>query len=211
MRGRSNSFSHRSDLYMQPQALNMDSHLIHPPPSALQSVSPRMGEFLGRRPSSAPSQHLLETTTYPAVRPIGGLPVSPGGYNTALPQPRPLSMYNAHTGLAMSAQQHPMNTPGVAPKTFSSTYSPMELMKRPPNLPPLSPAHSPHHSPQLLRKGTAPVESAVLPASSALQHQTVNPNNKLTRRTGPPVIVSTMASPDTSNDLLSCPLDISLG
>ncbi|KTF77919.1 hypothetical protein cypCar_00035602 [Cyprinus carpio] len=199
MRGRSNSFSHRSDLYMQPQALGMEGNLIQQPPSAMQSISPRMGEFLGRRPSSAPSQHLLETTTYPGVRSIGGLPVSPGGYATALPQTRPL--YNAHTGLAMSAlsaQQQPPTIPGVAPKTFSSTYTPMELMKRPPNLPPFSPTHSPHHSPQLLRKGAGPVESAILPASSALQPQTLNPNNKQTRRTGPPVIISTMASPDTS-------------
>ncbi|XP_016140985.1 uncharacterized protein [Sinocyclocheilus grahami] len=191
MRGRSNSFSHRNDLYIQSQAV--DGNLIQQPPSTLQSVSPRMGEFLGRRPNSAPSQHLLETTTYPGVRSVGGLPVSPGGYAT---QTRPL--YNAHTGLAMSAQQQPPTTPGVAPKTFSTTYSPMELMKRPPNLPPLSPSHSPHHSPQLMRKGAAPVESAILPASSALQPQTLNPNNKQTRRTGPPVIVSTMASPDTS-------------
>ncbi|KTF90429.1 hypothetical protein cypCar_00042952 [Cyprinus carpio] len=175
MRGRSNSFSHRNDLYMQSQAA--DGNLMQQPPSTLQSISPRMGEFLGQRPSSAPSQHLLETATYPGVRSTGGLPVSPGGYAT---QTRPL--YNAHTGLAMSAQQQP-------PKTFSTTYSPMELMKRPPNLPPLSPSHSPHHSPQLMRKGAAPVESAILPASSALQPQSHNPNNKQTRRTGPPVIV----------------------
>lgn len=198
MRGRSNSFNHRNDLYMQPQGLGMDGNLIQQPPSAMQSVSPRMGEFLGRRPSSAPSQHLLETTTYPGVRSMGGLPVSPGGYAS---QTRPL--YNAHTGLAMSAQQQPLTTPGVAPKTYSSTYSPMELMKRPPNLPPLSPFHSPHHSPQLLRKGAAPGESAILQASSALQPQTVNPNDKQTRRTGPPVIVSTMSSPETSNNLIS--------
>ncbi|XP_016144416.1 C-terminal binding protein 2, like [Sinocyclocheilus grahami] len=199
MRGRSNSFSHRNDLYMQPQALGMDGNLIQQPPSAMHSISPGMGEFLGRRPSSAPSHHLLETTTYPGVRSMGGLPVSPGGYTTALPQTRPL--YNAHTGLAMSAlpaQQQPPTIPGVVPKTFSSTYTPMELMKRPPNHPPFSPTHSPHHSPQLMRKGAAPVESTILPASSSLQSQTLNPNNKQTRRTGPPVIISTMASPDTS-------------
>ncbi|XDV43925.1 hypothetical protein PO909_012311 [Leuciscus waleckii] len=201
IRGRSNSFSHRSDLYMQPQALNMDSHLIQQPPNAMQSVSPRMGEFLGRRPSSAPSQHLLETSTYQTGRTMGGLPINPGGFATPHPQSRPLSMYNAHTGLAMSAlsaQQQNPNAPGMAPKTFSSSYSPMELMKRPPNLP-LSPALSPHHSPQLMRKGVAPVENNILPASSSHQHQSVNPNNKLARRTGPPVIVSTMASPDTTD------------
>ncbi|XP_052414166.1 uncharacterized protein LOC127959186 [Carassius gibelio] len=187
LRGRSNSFSHRNDLYMQSQTV--DGNLNQQPPSALQSVSPRMGEFLGRRPNSAPSQHLLETTSYPGARSTGGLPVSPGGYDS---QTRPL--FNAHTGLAMSAQQQPTTTPGVPPKTFSTTYSPMELMKRPPHLPPLSP----HHSPQLMHKGAAPVESSILPASSSLQLQSQNPNNKQTRRTGPPVIVSTMASPDTS-------------
>lgn len=200
LRGRSNSFSHRSDLYVQPQALGVDGHLVQQPPAALQSASPRMGEFLGRRPSSAPSQHLLETSTYPAARPLLGLPVSPGGYGAGLPQTRPLSMYaNSHAGLGVSAQQQP-----VAPKTFSGNYTPMELMKRPVNLPPLSPAQSPHHSPQLLRKGAAPVDAAVLQVSSALQTQTLNPNNKLSRRTGPPVIVSTMASPDTSKDLSFC-------
>lgn len=208
MRARSNSFTHRNDLYMQPQGITMDPHLTQPPPSALQAISPRMGEFLGRRPSSAPSQHLLETTTsyQGGVRPLAGIPVSPGAYAAPLTQPRSLGHYNAHTGLAMSAlgQQPPQvapGTPGAAPKTFSGTYSPMELMKRASNLPPLSPAHSPHHSPQLMRKGAAPVENAVVPASTTLQTtNTLNPaNQKLTRRTGPPVIVSTMASPDTSN------------
>ncbi|XP_073670190.1 uncharacterized protein [Paramisgurnus dabryanus] len=190
LRGRSNSFSHRNDLYVQPQALGADAHFMQQPPGE------RAGEFLGRRPSSAPSQHLLETTTYPAVRPLAGLHVSPGVYATGLPQTRPLSMYNAHSGLGVPTQP-------CQPKTFSGTYAPMELMKRPPNLPPLSPSQSPHHSPQLLRKGGAPLDAAVLQVSSALQAQTINPNNKLTRRTGPPVIVSTMGSPDTSISLYS--------
>ncbi|KAI1886977.1 hypothetical protein AGOR_G00201310 [Albula goreensis] len=159
MRARSNSFSHRNDLYLQQQA--MDPHLMQQPPSALTSISPRMGEFLGRRPSSAPSQHLLETSTYPGGRALAGYPVSPGGYGAVAPA-RP--MYSAHTGLSMSAVQHqpspvPVTAPGpvvasTAPKTFSTNYTvPMELMKRAPSLPPVSPVHSPHHSPQLLRKG----------------------------------------------------------
>ncbi|XP_070707414.1 LOW QUALITY PROTEIN: C-terminal binding protein 2, like [Pempheris klunzingeri] len=209
-RTRSNSFTHRNDLYMQPQGLTMDPSLMQQTPSTLQTVSPRMGEFLGRRPSSAPSQHLLETATYPGVRPLptGSFPVSPGGYNSAMTQGRPLSMYNAHTGLAMSAlgQQPPPapGTPGAAPKTFSGSYSPMELMKRAPNLPPASPvgAPSPLHSPQLLRKGinVAP-ESTIVPvtSSSTLQAQNLNNTKMVGRRTGPPVIVSTMATtPDTS-------------
>ncbi|TWW81987.1 hypothetical protein D4764_01G0018020 [Takifugu flavidus] len=210
-RARSSSFSHRNDFYMQPQGLTMDPSLMQQPPSAIQPMSPRMGEFLGRRPSSAPSQHLLETTTYPGARPLatGTFPVSPGGYNSALTQGRPLSLYNAHTGLAMSAhgQQPPPapGTPGTAPKTFSGSFSPMELMKRVPNLPPASPvgAPSPLHSPQLLRKGmnVAP-ESSIAPvtSSSTLQGQNLNTTKLVGRRTGPPVIVSTMTTtPDTSN------------
>lgn len=210
-RTRSNSFSHRSDLYMQPQGLTMDPSLMQQPPTTIQTVSPRMGEFLGRRPSSAPSQHLLETTTYPGARPLatGAFPDSTGGYSGVMAQGRPISMYNAHTGLAMSAlgQQPPPapGTPGTAPKTFSGSYSPMELMKRPPNLPPSSPVAvlSPLHSPQLLRKGiSAAPESAVVPvtSSSTLQLQNLNNTKLVGRRTGPPVIVSTMATtPDTSN------------
>uniref|UniRef100_I3KGC6 C-terminal-binding protein 2 n=1 Tax=Oreochromis niloticus TaxID=8128 RepID=I3KGC6_ORENI len=209
-RARSNSFSHRNDLYVQPQGLTMDPNLMQQPPTTVQTVSPRMGEFLGRRPSSAPSQHLLETTTYPGARPLapGAFPVSPGGYSSAVTQGRPFSMYNAHTGLAMSAlgnQPPPApGTPGAAPKTFSGSYSPMELMKRAPNFPPASPvgAASPLHSPQLLRKGiNAAPESTIVPVSSAttLQAQNLNNNKMVGRRTGPPVIVSTMVTtPDTS-------------
>uniref|UniRef100_A0A671Y4J0 C-terminal-binding protein 2 n=1 Tax=Sparus aurata TaxID=8175 RepID=A0A671Y4J0_SPAAU len=209
-RTRSNSFSHRNDLYMQPQGLTMDPNLMQQPPTTIQTVSPRMGEFLGRRPSSAPSQHLLETTTYPGARPLatGAFPISPGGYSSAVTQGRPLSLYNAHTGLAMSAlgQQPPPapGMPGAAPKTFSGSYSPMELMKRAPNLAPASPvgAASPLHSPQLLRKGlNATTESTIVPVTSSntLQAQNLNNNKMVGRRTGPPVIVSTMATtPDTS-------------
>ncbi|XP_061787684.1 C-terminal binding protein 2, like isoform X1 [Nerophis lumbriciformis] len=211
-RTRSNSFGHCNDFYVQPQGLSMDPGLMQQPPNAIQTVSPRMGEFLGRRPSTAPSQHLLETATYPGSRPLatGAFPVSPVGYSNAVTQGRPFSMYNAHTGLAMSAlgQQPPRapGTPGAAPKTFSGSYSPMELMKRAPNLPPASPiaAPSPLHSPQLLRKGmsVAP-ENNIAPAnsSSSLQAQSFNNNNNklVGRRTGPPVIVSTMTTtPDTS-------------
>lgn len=210
-RTRSNSFSHSNNHYMQPQGFTMDSSLMPQPPTTIQTMSPRMGEFLGRRPSSAPSQHLLETTTYPGVRPLatGAFPVSPGGYSNAMTQGRPLSLYNAHSGLAMSAlgQQPPPapGTPGVAPKIFSGSYSPMELMKRAPNLPAASPiaAPSPLHSPQLLRKGiNTATESSMVPvtSSSTLQAQNLNNSKMVGRRTGPPVIVSTMTTtPDTSN------------
>lgn len=214
-RTRSNSFSHRNDLYMHPQGLTMDPSLMQQPPTTIQTVSPRMGEFLGRRPSSAPSQHLLETTTYPGARPLatGVVPISPGGYNSTVTQGRPLSLYSAHTGLSMSSLgQQPLpapGTPGAAPKTFSGSYSPMELMKRAPNLPPASPVGvaSPLHSPQLLRKGisSAP-ESSLLPATSSttLPGQNLNNIKLVGRRTGPPVIVSTMSTtPDTSNVIFS--------
>ncbi|CAB1416684.1 unnamed protein product [Pleuronectes platessa] len=103
--------------------------------------------------------------------------------------------------------QQPPSAPGThgaAPKTYSGSYSPMELMKRAPNLPPTSPAAapSPLHSPQLLRKGiNAAPESNIVPvtSSSALQAQNLNNGRMVGRRTGPPVIVSTMATtPDTS-------------
>ncbi|TNN73838.1 hypothetical protein EYF80_015855 [Liparis tanakae] len=184
-RGRSNSYSNRNDFYVQPQGLTMDPNLMQQPPGTMQTVSPRMGEFLGRRPNSAPSQHLLETTSYAATRPPSGpFPISSGGYSSAVTQGRPFSMYNAHTGLAMSAlgQQLPPapGTPGAAPKTFSGSYSPMELMKRAPNLPLPSPAAapSPLHSPQLLRKGmnVAP-ENTIAPATSSSTHHAQNLNN----------------------------------
>ncbi|KAJ8360187.1 hypothetical protein SKAU_G00167120 [Synaphobranchus kaupii] len=64
-RPRSNSFSHRNDLYLQQQGL--DPQLFPQPPNAMQtiSVSPRVGEIIGRRPNSAPlntSWKLLATT-----------------------------------------------------------------------------------------------------------------------------------------------------
>ncbi|XP_056284997.1 uncharacterized protein LOC130203137 isoform X1 [Pseudoliparis swirei] len=209
-RARSNSYSNRNDFYMQPQGLTMDPNLMQQAPSTMQTVSPRMGEFLGRRPNSAPSQHLLETTSYAATRPLasGPFPISSGGYSSAVTQGRPFSMYNAHTGLVMSAlgQQPPPapGTSGAAPKIFSGSYSPMELMKRAPNLPLPSAvaAPSPLHSPQLLRKGmNAAPENTIAPATSSSTHHAQNLNNSTTvgRRTGPPVIVSTMTTtPDTS-------------
>lgn len=91
--------------------------------------------------------------------------------------------------------------PQQVPKAYSTNYTvPMELMKRDRNLIPMSPMHSPHQSPQMMRKGggTAP-DSALVPVGAPGQSQSaLITNQKLSRRTGPPVIVSTMASPDTS-------------
>lgn len=248
MRGRSNSFSHRSDISHHqlqhhhnplhpPQALNMDPQLMAPQtPGAMQTISPRMGEVMGRRPSSAPSQQLLETTGgYP-----GQPPRSPGPYSGAIVpvQSRPMSAYSSgmtipgmpiqgmqimppqmsgsmpaiagsiHSMQGMP-QQMPVSMPALpqppqqVPKAYSTNYTvPMELMKRDRNLLPLSPMHSPHPSPQLMRKGGGPTsDNALVPMGATGQGQgqgALVSNQKLSRRTGPPVIVSTMASPDTS-------------
>ncbi|XP_058507767.1 histone-lysine N-methyltransferase 2D-like isoform X2 [Solea solea] len=243
MRGRSSSFSHRSDIYHHqqqhhqhpshpPQSLTMDPQMLPPPtPGAMQTISPRMGEVMGRRPSSAPSQHLLEASGgYP-----GQPPRSPGPYSGAIMpvQSRPMSAYSSgmtmpgmpvqgisimpqHMTGSMPAipgsfhsmpQQMPVSMPALpqppqqVPKAYSTNYTvPMELMKRDRNLLPLSPMHSPHPSPQLMRKGGGPAsDNALIPVGVQVQGQgALVANQKLSRRTGPPVIVSTMASPDIS-------------
>ncbi|KAM6916117.1 C-terminal-binding protein 2-like isoform 2-T2 [Xenentodon cancila] len=244
MRGRSNSFSHRSDIYHQPQhhhspnpsqGLVVESQLMTPQtPGAMQTIAPRMGEVIGRRPSSAPSHHVLEASGgYPSQPPR-----SPGPYAGAIMpvQSRPMSAYSS--GMTMSGvpvqgmqimpqqmtgsmpaipgsihsmpsmpQQMPVSMPALqqppqqVPKAYSTNYTvPMELMKRDRNLLPLSPMHSPHPSPQLIRKGLGPaLDNAIVPVGASVQDQgALVANQKLSRRTGPPVIVSTMASPETS-------------
>uniref|UniRef100_A0A6Q2X3G9 C-terminal-binding protein 2 n=2 Tax=Esox lucius TaxID=8010 RepID=A0A6Q2X3G9_ESOLU len=211
-RGRSNSFSHRSDMYLQQQqAMGMDPRLIPAhTPGAMQTISPAMAESMARRPNSAPSQHLLETTQgYPGPR-------SPGPYGGAMVplQSRPISAYSQHPGVSMHPgmqmmtvmpphQQAPMAMPALgppqqAPKAYSTNYTvPMELMKRDRSLQPLSPMPSPHPSPQMMRKAGGPTSDGAL--GTAMQSQSAAAaSQKLSRRTGPPVIVSTMASPDTS-------------
>lgn len=255
MRGRSNSFSHRSDIYHQqqhhhqphpPQALTVDPQLMPPQtPGAMQTISPRMGDVMGRRPSSAPSQHLLEASGgYP-----GQPPRSPGPYAGAIMpvQSRPMSAYSsgmtmpgmpmqgmqmmphqmtgsmpAITGSIHSMpgmpQQMPVSMPALpqppqqVPKAYSTNYTvPMELMKRDRNLLPLSPMHSPHPSPQLMRKGGGPAtDNSLVPVGAPVQGQgALVANQKLSRRTGPPVIVSTMASPDTSKSFFFLLLSLS--
>ncbi|XP_030636852.1 C-terminal-binding protein 2a [Chanos chanos] len=251
VRSRSNSFSHRSDIYVhqpsQSVPLGIDPHLMQPPQTPMQTVSSRMGEIMGRRPSSAPSQQLLDTGGYPIAR-------SPGAYSGAMVpvQPRPMSAYTPQVGLPMPPmatmpQQVPLpphlpglppqipgippQMPGIppqihaipqqmpalpavpqqlavqalppqqAPKAYTTNYTvPMELMKRDRSLATMSPMASPHPSPQIMRKtGAIPPESAMVPVGAALQGLNASlANQKLSRRTGPPVIVSTMASPDTS-------------
>ena len=239
MRGRSNSFSHRSDIYQHPHYLNqphlsqtlaIDPHLMPPQtPGGMQTISPRMGEMMGRRPSSAPSQQLMEANGgY-----HGQAPRTPGAYTGAMVpvQPRPMSAYSQHSGMGMQTmmpqqmsgsmsamsfqqlpQQMPLSMPALqqpqqVPKAYSTNYTvPMELMKRDRNLPP-SPMHSPHPSPQMMRKGGPNSDcSMVAVVSGPIQGQggSQAPMQKTSRRTGPPVIMSSMASPDLSkNHLLS--------
>ncbi|CAB1416683.1 unnamed protein product [Pleuronectes platessa] len=44
-RTRSNSFTHRNDLYMQPQGLTMDPNLMQQHPTTLQNMSPKDGRI----------------------------------------------------------------------------------------------------------------------------------------------------------------------
>lgn len=206
-RHRSNSFSHRSELLQNEYGIHpmADGPALHqPPPVSMQPVSPRVAE-LTRRPSSAPTQHLLETAVYPASGLTHqGTPFLPSsGYSAPGPcnmHTRPGTGYSFPSGLSMSAVQ---SNPHPSPKTaYSTTYTvPMELMKRERN-PPLSPMQSPHNSPQLLRKQASQMEPNLVPGGPTqhspfpMQH---SPYQKQTRRTGPPVIVSSMASPEPSN------------
>ncbi|XP_060735583.1 C-terminal-binding protein 2a isoform X3 [Tachysurus vachellii] len=224
VRGRSNSFSHRNDIYMHqqsPMTPSMDSQYMQPPLSPVQNIFPRMAEVMGRRPSSAPSQQLLEASAYPITR-------TPGSFNNVVSphQPRSLSAYSTQAGLPMSSltavsQQVPLSshisgvqpqilglqqqmqppihgmpqqTPAQqAPKAYSTNYTvPMELLKRDRSL------SNPHPNPHILRKtGATPHDRALVPVGAAIQTACLA-NQRLSRRTGPPVIVSTMASPDTS-------------
>eukprot|EP00079_Xenopus_tropicalis_P028269 XP_012823168.1 PREDICTED: C-terminal-binding protein 2 isoform X1 [Xenopus tropicalis] len=203
-RVRSNSFSHHGDLMRSEFAghsLNnpvLDGVQNPQPVLSLQPVSPRMAE-LNRRPSSAPSHHLLETASNPtfAVNAQNPQFIAGTGY-TGHVQPRPASAFPASTGIPMTAVHSNLNQ---GPKTaYPTSYTvPMELMKRE-RLPPTSPLHSPHCSPQLLRKQGSHLETQlnVPPPTIPNQHVLHSPYQKVTRRTGPPIIVSTMASPEPS-------------
>ncbi|XP_077311688.1 C-terminal-binding protein 2 isoform X2 [Lithobates pipiens] len=203
-RARSNSFSHRGDLMrsdFSSQPLNnpMMDGVSNPQHSlSLQPVSPRMAE-LSRRPSSAPSQHLLEAANYPACGMSAQNPqfMQTTGYSIPV-QPRPASAYPAQSGIPMTVVH--TNIPSGPKTAYPTSYTvPMELLKRD-RLPPTSPVHSPHCSPQLLRKHGSHMENTISlpPPNIANQHSLQSPYQKVTRRTGPPIIVSTMASPEPS-------------
>ncbi|XP_078269730.1 C-terminal-binding protein 2a isoform X3 [Rhinoraja longicauda] len=206
MRTRSNSFSHRGELMRNDYGVQqgmvpaMDNPTAQQLPMALQPMSPRLTE-VNRRPSSAPSQHLLETANYGSSGPgrLGNHFPSFTSYGSTSPvglqNLRSGHIYPAQSGIAMNTMQ---GAPSTAPKTaYSTTYTvPIELMTRDRSST-HSLMHSPHNNAQILRKPGTPLESTLAPASSAYQlANTANP--KVTRRTGPPVIVSTMASPEPS-------------
>lgn len=204
-RARSSSFSHRSELPSDLASLGTTALQFHPA-GPLQTPSPRAGDA-ARRPSSAPSQHLLETAaTYSA--PVVG---------AQTPHLPPNSGYSSPTPCALTARlapSYPSQAAGVAltnpgpsvplhssPRTaYSTSYTvPMELLKRERSVA-ASPLPSPHGSPQLLRKpGAAPMEPPALPPVSQSLHTPHSPYQKVARRTGAPIIVSTMLTPEPSN------------
>ncbi|XP_020829294.1 LOW QUALITY PROTEIN: C-terminal-binding protein 2 [Phascolarctos cinereus] len=205
-RTRSNSFSHRSDLpnnYLGqpgPGAMGGGNPAQHQSVFPLQAVPPR--PEVTRRPSSAPSQHLLETATYSAAgvaHPNAHFPLNPG-YNSPVPctiNARSGPSYSPQAGIAMTTTVQNNLHPG--PKiAYSTAYTvPMELMKRERTIP-VSPLHSPHGSPQLLRKPSVPTDATLPPAAPQPLHTPHSSYQKVARRTGAPIIVSTMISPEQS-------------
>nr|XP_019597740.1 PREDICTED: C-terminal-binding protein 2 isoform X2 [Rhinolophus sinicus] len=196
-RTRSSSFSHQSELHgnlssLQPQ-----------PVGPLQTASPRVGD-LARRPSSAPSQHLLETAaTYSA--PAGGAQAPHFPSNSGYSSPTPCAMtarlgptYPPHAGMALT-NPGPGTPLHPGPRTaYSTAYTvPMELLKRERSMA-TSPLPSPYGGPQLLRKPGVPVEPSALPPASQNLHVSHSPYQKVARRTGAPIIMSTMLAPEPS-------------
>lgn len=206
-RNRSNSFCHQSELLQNEYGIHLATSrmaggaTVHQaPPASMQMRPPRIGTMT-RRPSSAPAHQLLETETYPAaVLPHQSTPFLPNsGYSTSGSCSMHILQatgYSAPAGISVNALQ---TTPHPSSKTaYSTTYTvPMELMKRERN-PPMSPMQSPHGSPQLLRKPGAQLEPNLMMAGPSFPAHHA-PYQKTCRRTGPPVIVSTMASPEPSN------------
>ncbi|XP_055464937.1 C-terminal-binding protein 2 isoform X1 [Psammomys obesus] len=204
-RTRSSSFSHRSELLPGDLASLSTTALQFHPAGPLQTPSPRAGDVGHRRPSSAPSQHLLETATYSA--PVAGSkpPLLPSNSGYSSPTPcaltaRLASSYPSQAGVALTTNPGPSVPLHSSPRTaYSTSYTvPMELLKRERSMT-TSPLPSPHGSPQLLRKpGAAPMEPPALPPVSQSLHTPHSPYQKVARRTGAPIIVSTMLTPEPS-------------
>ncbi|XP_032346579.1 LOW QUALITY PROTEIN: C-terminal-binding protein 2 [Camelus ferus] len=200
-RTRSSSFSHRSELHGDLSALGAPA-LPPQPVGPLQAASPRTGDP-ARRPSSAPSQHLLETATYSAPGVGTQAPHFPSNSGYSSPTPCALTARLGPTYLPQAGV--PLTNPGPAaplhpgPRTaYSTAYTvPMELLKRERGVA-ASPLPSPHGSPQLLRKTGVPAEPSTLPSASQSLHSPHSPYQKVARRTGAPIIVSTMLAPEPS-------------
>ncbi len=149
----------------------------------LSGYNPHAG--LPMPPMTAMSQQVAIPSHQSGIPPQMAAPIH------AMPQP-------------LSAVPQPMTVPALAPqqapKAYTTNYTvPMELMKRDRSLATMSPMPSPHASPQVMRKAGVSSDRALVPIGGAVPGQNVSLTNQmLSRRTGPPVIVSTMASPDTS-------------
>ncbi|XP_037660303.1 C-terminal-binding protein 2 isoform X3 [Choloepus didactylus] len=203
-RARSGSFSHQSELLQGGFATLGGTTALQPQPlGSLQAASRRAGDA-ARRPSSAPSQHLLETAATCSAPSVGShAPHVPSSSGYSSPTPCALTarlgpVYPAQAGVALT-NPGPSNPLHPGPRTaYSTAYTvPMELLKRERSVPP-SPLPSPHGSPQLLRKPGVPTEPAMLlPASQSLRTPH-SPYQKAARRTGAPIIVPTMLAPEPS-------------
>ncbi|XP_060027082.1 C-terminal-binding protein 2 isoform X2 [Erinaceus europaeus] len=168
-RPRSSSFGHQGPL----------------PPAELPSLA--TGDT-AQRPSSAPSQHLLETAaTYSSPR-------------AAVPHFPASSGYSSPVPYALTARLDPppqlggaLSNPG--PRTaYPTSYTvPMELLKRERGA-----TGTPLASPQLLRKPGAPPEPASLPPAGQSLRTPHSPYQKVARRTGAPIIVSTLLASEAS-------------
>ncbi|XP_004625794.2 C-terminal-binding protein 2 [Octodon degus] len=201
-RMRSSSFSHRSEMLPSDLA-SLGATALQPQPAGpLQMASPQAGD-LARRPSSAPSQHLLETATYSAPGAGPQVPHLPSNSGYSSPTPCALTArlgpsYPQQAGVALlnPGPSVPLHS---GPRTaYSTSYTvPMELLKRERTVV-ASPLPSPHGSPQLLRKPGVPVEPSTLPPVSQSLHTPHSPYQKVARRTGAPIIVSTMLAPEPS-------------
>lgn len=189
-RTRSSSFSHRSEPHG-------DLSCLQPQPVGPLPAAPPRAADPARRPSSAPSQHLLEAAATYAAPGVGAQAAHlPSGSGCGSPTPFALT---ARLGPPCPPQAGAA-LPNPGPRTAYSTAStvPMELLKRERSMA-ASPLPSPRGSPQLLRKPGVPAEPSTLPPASQSLHVPHSPYQKVARRTGCPIIVSTMLTPDPSN------------
>lgn len=189
-RTRSSSFSHRSEPHGALACLPPQ------PVGPLQAALPRAADP-ARRPSSAPSQHLLEAAATYAAPGLGAQTAHlPSGSGRGSPAPCALTARLGPTCPPQAGAAPP--TPG--PRTAYSTAStvPMELLKRE-HSSAASPLPSPRGSPQLLRRPGVPAEPPTLPPAGQSLHVPHSPCPRVARRTGAPIIVSTMLTPDPSN------------